>query len=89
MYRAFGAAALLSLAIAFPAQDAAAQDPVGGAILGGAAGAILGGALGGGRGDARDESNDRRNVCGSETNHDGLLVVELRLPDLAQMQNWR
>ena len=52
MYRAFGAAALLSLAIAFPVQDAAAQDPVGGAILGGAAGAILGGALGGGRGAA-------------------------------------
>ena len=33
-----------------PVQDAAAQDPVGGAILGGAAGAILGGAMGGGRG---------------------------------------
>lgn len=52
MYRPFGAAALLSLAIAFPVQDAAAQDPVGGAILGGAAGAIVGGALGGGRGAA-------------------------------------
>ena len=47
-----GLAALLSLAIAFPVQDAAAQDPVGGAMLGGAAGAILGGALGGGRGAA-------------------------------------
>jgi hypothetical protein len=52
MYRAFGAAALLALAIATPVQDATAQDPLGGAILGGAAGAILGGALGGGRGAA-------------------------------------
>jgi hypothetical protein len=52
MYRAFGAAALLAIAIAMPVQDAAAQDPVGGAILGGAAGAIVGGALGGGRGAA-------------------------------------
>src|SRR5207247_4981038 len=50
MYRALGAAALLTIAIAAPIQDAAAQDPVGGAILGGAAGAILGGALDGGRG---------------------------------------
>ncbi len=33
-------------------QDAAAQDPIGGAILGGAAGAIIGGAVGGGRGAA-------------------------------------
>ena len=48
MYRSLGAVALLILAIAVPAQDAAAQDPLGGAILGGAAGAILGGALGGG-----------------------------------------
>jgi len=52
MYRSLGALALLILAIAAPAQDAAAQDPLGGAILGGAAGAILGGALGGGRGAA-------------------------------------
>lgn len=52
MYRALGAAALLTIVIATPMQDAAAQDPVGGAILGGAAGAILGGALGGGRGAA-------------------------------------
>jgi len=52
MYRGLGAAALLTIAIAAPMQDAAAQDPVGGAILGGAAGAILGGALGGGRGAA-------------------------------------
>src|SRR5207253_10780086 len=52
MYRALGAAALLSIAIAASVHDAAAQDPVGGAILGGAAGAILGGALDGGRGAA-------------------------------------
>ena len=52
MYRSLGAAALLTIAIAAPVQDAAAQDPVGGAILGGAAGAVLGGALGGGRGAA-------------------------------------
>jgi hypothetical protein len=48
MYRALGVAALLSIAIAAPVQDAAAQDPVGGAILGG----VIGGALGGGRGAA-------------------------------------
>ena len=52
MYRSLGAAVLLTIAIAAPMQDAAAQDPVGGAILGGAAGAILGGALDGGRGAA-------------------------------------
>jgi hypothetical protein len=52
MYKGFGAAALLTIAVFMPIQDAAAQDPVGGAILGGAAGAILGGALGGGRGAA-------------------------------------
>src|SRR5207248_8402628 len=52
MYRALGAAALLTIALAAPVQDAAAQDPLGGAILGGAAGAILGGAMGGGRGAA-------------------------------------
>jgi len=52
MYRSLGVAVLLTIAIAAPMQDAAAQDPVGGAILGGAAGAILGGALDGGRGAA-------------------------------------
>ena len=41
MFRELAAAALLAIAIATPVQDAAAQDPVGGAILGGAAGAIL------------------------------------------------
>jgi hypothetical protein len=52
MYRTFWAAALLALAIAAPMQDAAAQNPLGGALVGGAAGAIVGGALGGGRGAA-------------------------------------
>src|SRR5215472_9919968 len=52
MHRALGASAFLAIALTMPVQDAAAQDPVGGAILGGAAGAILGGALGGGRGAA-------------------------------------
>jgi hypothetical protein len=52
MQKALGASAFLGLAFAMPMQDAAAQDPVGGAILGGAAGAIIGGAVGGGRGAA-------------------------------------
>ena len=52
MLRQFGASALLALAIAMPAQEAAAQDPLGGALLGGAAGAILGGALTGRGGGA-------------------------------------
>ena len=52
MYRALGASAFLALSLAMPVQDAAAQDPIGGAILGGAAGAIIGGAVGGGRGAA-------------------------------------
>ena len=52
MIRVVGASALLASALAMPLQDAAAQDPLGGAILGGAAGAILGGAMGGGRGAA-------------------------------------
>jgi uncharacterized protein YcfJ len=50
MYRFMGAAALIAIAMAAPVRDAAAQDPIGGAIIGGAAGAILGGALDGGRG---------------------------------------
>jgi len=52
MYRQFGATVMLGLALAMPVREAAAQDPLAGAILGGAAGAILGGALGGGRGAA-------------------------------------
>jgi uncharacterized protein YcfJ len=38
--------------IAMPVQEAAAQDALGGAVLGGATGAIIGGAVGGGRGAA-------------------------------------
>jgi hypothetical protein len=52
MLRTLGVATLLTLAAAMPAQEAAAQDPLGGAILGGAAGAIIGGVAGGGRGAA-------------------------------------
>ena len=47
-----GAAALLTLALAMPAQEAAAQNPLGGALFGGGVGAIIGGAVGGGRGAA-------------------------------------
>lgn len=43
---------LLSLAVLSPGHQAAAQDPLGGAIVGGAVGGVLGGALGGGRGAA-------------------------------------
>jgi len=50
--RTAGFAAALSLAFALPAQQAAAQDPLIGGLLGGAAGAIIGGAAGGGRGAA-------------------------------------
>jgi hypothetical protein len=52
MHKALGVAAFLAIAVAMPVQEAAAQDPLGGALLGGAAGAIVGGALGGGRGAA-------------------------------------
>jgi hypothetical protein len=52
MYRALGAAALIAIATVTPVQNAAAQDPVAGAILGGVTGGVIGGALGGGRGAA-------------------------------------
>ena len=52
MHRTLTAITLVTLAMVVPAQQAAAQDPLGGAILGGAAGAIVGGAVGGGRGAA-------------------------------------
>jgi hypothetical protein len=52
MIRVWGASAFFAIALAMPMQEAAAQDPLGGAILGGATGAIVGGALGGGRGAA-------------------------------------
>jgi Glycine zipper 2TM domain len=55
MKRVIGTGILLTLAalLAFlPAQPAAAQDPVAGAIVGGALGGIIGGAVGHGAGGA-------------------------------------
>jgi len=53
MKRMIAAAAFLALAAtAIPVQPAAAQDPLGGALLGGAAGAIIGGAATGRAGGA-------------------------------------
>jgi outer membrane lipoprotein SlyB len=52
MVRTIGAAGLLALAFVMPAQQAAAQDPLAGAILGGAAGAIIGGGVTGRAGGA-------------------------------------
>lgn len=45
MFRRLAAAALMFAAVAIPSQPAGAQDPLGGALLGGAAGAIIGGAV--------------------------------------------
>jgi hypothetical protein len=52
MKRMLGAAMLLSMAAIMPVQQAAAQDPIGGAIVGGALGGIIGGAVGRGAGGA-------------------------------------
>jgi len=52
MIRTISAAGLLTLAAVMPAQQAAAQDALGGALLGGAAGAIIGGAATGRAGGA-------------------------------------
>jgi hypothetical protein len=52
MHRILGTAAFLAMIIAAPVQEAAAQNPLGGALLGGAAGAVIGGAAGGGKGAA-------------------------------------
>src|SRR5262245_11338533 len=52
MLRTLGTITLLTLAVVIPFKEAAAQDPLGGAILGGATGAIIGGVAGGGRGAA-------------------------------------
>jgi outer membrane lipoprotein SlyB len=46
MIRMLGAFMFLGLASALPLQQAAAQDVLGGAIVGGALGGIIGGALG-------------------------------------------
>jgi hypothetical protein len=48
--RTLGAGVFLALAALLPSQPAAAQDPVAGAIVGGALGGIVGGALGRGGG---------------------------------------
>jgi outer membrane lipoprotein SlyB len=50
MIRTLGAGALLALAAVVPAQQAAAQNPLGGAIIGGTIGGIIGGAAGRGPG---------------------------------------
>jgi hypothetical protein len=52
MKRVLGAAVLLGMAAIMPAQQAAAQDPLAGAIVGGAVGGIVGGAVGRGAGGA-------------------------------------
>src|SRR5262249_47023080 len=53
MLRTLGTVTLLSLAAAIPVKEAAAQNPLGGAILGGATGAVIGGVAGGGAGGGR------------------------------------
>jgi outer membrane lipoprotein SlyB len=50
MIRTLGALTFLGLAATMPVQEAAAQDVLGGAIVGGALGGIVGGALGRGGG---------------------------------------
>jgi hypothetical protein len=50
MMRTLGAGVFLMLAALLPAQQAAAQDPLAGAIIGGTLGGIVGGALGRGGG---------------------------------------
>ena len=52
MIRHLGRAALFSVAVMMPAHEVAAQDILGGALLGGAGGAAVGGAIGGGGGAA-------------------------------------
>ena len=50
MVRTLGAAVFVTIAALLPAQQASAQNPLGGAIVGGAVGGILGGAVGHGAG---------------------------------------
>lgn len=52
MRGSLAAGILLALAALMPAQQAAAQDPLAGAIVGGAVGGIIGGAVGRGAGGA-------------------------------------
>jgi outer membrane lipoprotein SlyB len=49
MVRNLAIAVLLALTVALPAREAAAQNTLGGAIVGGVGGAIVGGAIGGSR----------------------------------------
>jgi len=52
MFRKLAIGALAAAALSITAPNAHAQDPLGGALIGGAAGAIIGGAVGGQRGAA-------------------------------------
>src|SRR5271155_5103915 len=52
MRRSLAAGIFLTLATSMPAHEAAAQDPVAGAIVGGALGGIIGGSVGRGAGGA-------------------------------------
>jgi len=52
MHRILAAIGLVAMALGLPVQQASAQDPLGGALLGGAAGAIIGGAATGKAGGA-------------------------------------
>jgi outer membrane lipoprotein SlyB len=52
MRRSLAAAIFLALTAVMPAHEAAAQDPLAGAIVGGALGGIIGGAVGRGAGGA-------------------------------------
>jgi hypothetical protein len=52
MKRIWATGAFLALAAVMPAQQAFAQDPLAGAIVGGAVGGIIGGAVGRGAGGA-------------------------------------
>ena len=84
MKRMLGAGVLLALAAVMPAQQAAAQDPIGGAIVGGALGGIIGGAVGRGAGGAVAGAGDRRHDrrgdrVRSATPRGWLLLVARRL----------
>ena len=61
MLRKLGIVAMLGSSLMMPAQEAAAQDALGGAIIGGGAGALFGGALvGAGTGAAIAAEGERR-----------------------------
>lgn len=82
MIRMLGAFMFLGLAATLPVQQAAAQDVLGGAIVGGALGGILGGALGRGGGAIAGgyRRHHRRGHCRrSPTAVERLLLVAERL----------